>query len=151
MKKVIVLISALAFTAAFALAQDPYQATPTNPDPQTATQPAPAKPTNPANFDKPYNNQQSNVIHQQKDGIVYRDGKVWNVKGGKSTAVDKEATLANGTKVKSDGTVVMKDGTQTTLSEGDYISMDGKLERAKLNRMGENKMEENKKDYKDQE
>src|SRR5256885_1671215 len=150
MKKIIVLIAAFTFAAANAIAQDPYQPTPTDKTQQTVTQPAtpatpatpaqpqtqPATPATPAQPATP-NRQSSNVQHQMKDGVVFRDGKLWNVKAGKSTAIDKETTLANGTKVKSDGTVIMKDGTQTTLSEGDYISMDGKLERAKPNRMTE--------------
>jgi len=153
MKKIIVLIATFAFAAANALAQDPYQTTPTDKTQRTSTQPAtPASPATPATPAQPQtqpatpatpaqpatpNRQATNVQHQMKDGIVFRDGKLWNIKAGKSMAVDKEATLANGTKVKSDGTVIMKDGTQTTLSEGDYISMDGKLERAKPNRMTE--------------
>jgi hypothetical protein len=158
MKKLIVLVTALGFMAINAMAQDPYQSSPTDKTPQTATQPAtpaqpqtqPSTPATPAQPATP-NRQATNVQKQQKDGIVFRDGKLWNMKAGKGTAVDKEITLSNGTKVKSDGTVVMKDGTQTTLSEGDYISMDGKLERAKPNRMTEQNDIDNNKDYKDQE
>jgi len=170
MRKFIVLIAAIAFARANAFAQDPYPTTPTDRTQQTTTQPAtpatPAIPATPANPATPRtqpatpatpaqpaspNRQSSNVQHQMKDGIVFRDGKLWNVKAGKSIAVDKETTLANGTKVKSDGTVIMKDGTQTTLSEGDYISMDGKLERVKPTRVTEkNDMDDNK-DYKDKE
>lgn len=173
MKKVIVLITAFAFSAAFAIAQSNTGGTGTSGNSQngSTTQPSPATPSTPQtqpstpsttpsspydrshngtyqNGDQNYNrsSNQSNVSHAQKDGIVFRDGKVYNVKGGKSTAITKETTLSNGTKIKTDGTVVMKDGTQTTLSEGDYISMDGNLERAKPNRMGENNMDNDKKD-----
>jgi hypothetical protein len=163
MKKVLVLITVAAFAAVSALAQDPYQTQPKDKTQQT-TQPAqPATPATPAQPATPQTqpatpaqpatpSPQSNVQRQQKDGIVYRDGKLWNVKGGKNTAVDKEMTLSNGTKVRSDGTVIMKDGTQTTLSEGDYISMDGNLERAKPTRVTEkNDMDNGNKDYKDRE
>jgi hypothetical protein len=169
MKKLIVLITAFGFAAVAAMAQDPYQTSPKDKTPVT-TQPGPAtipaQPATPATPAQPQtqpatpatpaqpatpNRQATNVQKQQKDGIVFRDGKLWNMKAGKGTAVDKEITLSNGTKVKSDGSVVMKDGTQTTLSEGDYISMDGKLERAKPNRMTEKNDMDNNKDYKDQE
>jgi hypothetical protein len=167
MRKFIVLIAAIAFAGANALAQDPYQTTPTDKTQQTTTQPAtpatpatpaipaqprtqPATPATPAQPATP-SRQSSSVERQMKDGIVFRDGKLWNVKAGKSVTIDKETTLANGTKVKSDGTVIMKDGTQTTLSEGDYITMDGKLERAKPTRVTEKNDMDNNKDYKDNE
>jgi hypothetical protein len=178
MKKVLVLITVAAFAAGSALAQTPSSTQPndrqgTTTQPATPAQPAtpqtqPATPATPASPSRDINTpsrdqttpsrdrdiqnrQSSNVQRQQKDGMVYREGKLWNMKAGKSTAVDKEMTLSNGTKVRSDGTVIMKDGTQTTLSEGDYISMDGKLERAKPTRVTEkNDMDDNK-DYKDKE
>src|SRR5437879_5131020 len=88
----------------------------------------------PATKDKtqttPKQEQQMKITEPKEDGLMMKDGKVWIMKQGKGTVLHKEMTLSNGTKVKADGSVVMKDGSQTALREGDHIHMDGRLERA---------------------
>jgi hypothetical protein len=64
---------------------------------------------------------------QQKDMYVFKDGKVWEVKNGKTSELTKDATLANGTVVKTTGEVVTKDGQSSALKDGQYIDVDGNI------------------------
>lgn len=43
------------------------------------------------------------------------------------TAMDADITLNNGTQIKTDGTVIMKDGSQMMLEENECINKDGLL------------------------
>ena len=64
---------------------------------------------------------------QQKDMYVFKNSKMWTVKNGNITAMTDNATLANGTVVKTTGEIVTKDGQAETLKEGQYIDVDGKI------------------------
>ena len=56
---------------------------------------------------------------QMKDGVltIVHDG----------TAINSDVTLENGTTIKANGTVVMKDGSKIVLGEGDCVDKDGLL------------------------
>ncbi len=60
-----------------------------------------------------------------KDHLMFKDGKVTMVMGGKSMPADKEVALTNGAKVALDGTVTMKDGTTMKMKDGEMMGMDG--------------------------
>lgn len=60
-----------------------------------------------------------------KDHVMFKDGKVTMVMGGKSMPVDKEVALTNGAKVAVDGTVTMKDGKTMKMKDGEMMGMDG--------------------------
>ncbi len=60
-----------------------------------------------------------------KDHLMFKDGKVTMVMGGKSMPADKEVALTNGAKVAVDGTVTMKDGTTMKMKDGEMMGMDG--------------------------
>ncbi len=62
-----------------------------------------------------------------KDHLMFKDGKVMMVMGGKSMAADKEVALTNGAKVAVDGTVTMKDGKTMKMKEGEMMGMDGEM------------------------
>ena len=62
-----------------------------------------------------------------KDGFMMKDGKMMMLKSGMSSPMDKEMTLANGTKVMPSGDVMMKDGTKMMMKEGMMMGMDGKM------------------------
>ena len=64
---------------------------------------------------------------QQKDMYVFKDSKVWEVKSGNITELTKDATLANGTVVKTNGEVVPKEGETVTLKDGQFIDVDGNI------------------------
>ncbi len=67
----------------------------------------------------------SDKNHQ--DGVMMKDGKMWMVKGSKTTVLDHTMTMDNGTKVMGDGTYTKKDGTKMTLKEGEHMDMTGKI------------------------
>jgi hypothetical protein len=62
-----------------------------------------------------------------KDGVMLKEGKVLITQSSLTTTVTQETSLINGTKIRPDGTVTMTDGTTTTLKEGDYMSLSGRL------------------------
>ena len=64
---------------------------------------------------------------QQKDMYVFKNSKVWEVKSGNVTELTKDATLANGTVVKTNGDIVPKDGQTVTLKDGQFIDVDGNI------------------------
>lgn len=64
---------------------------------------------------------------QQKDMYVFKNNKVWAVKAGNITELADNATLSNGTIVKTTGEVVTKDGKSEALKDGQYIDADGKI------------------------
>lgn len=61
------------------------------------------------------------------DGYHVQGGKVMISKGGKSTAMDSDVTLSDGTKVMRDGTVMRKDGTKSMMKDGDRMDMSGAM------------------------
>ncbi len=62
-----------------------------------------------------------------KDGFLMKDGKMMMLKSGMSSPMDKEMTLANGTKVMPSGDVIMKHGKKMMMKEGMMMGMDGKM------------------------
>lgn len=61
-----------------------------------------------------------------KDGVTMKDGKVWTVKYGKTTEMTQDIVLSDGSKVMTNGQVVMKNGTTKMLHDGESISSEGK-------------------------
>ncbi|SFD02590.1 hypothetical protein SAMN05518672_101102 [Chitinophaga sp. CF118] len=66
---------------------------------------------------------------KMKDCVMMDEGKMWVMKGGKTTEMTKEMTMTNGTKVMTDGSVKMKDGKTTMMKDGDCIMMSGKMKK----------------------
>lgn len=64
---------------------------------------------------------------QNHEGVVFKNGKLLMMKDGQTTQLTTDLTLDNGTVVMTNGSVKTKDGTTTTLKEGDYIGMDGTI------------------------
>ena len=65
------------------------------------------------------------------DHVMMHDGKMVIMKQGKTTPMDKEMTMTDGTKVMMDGSVTLKDGKKKMLKEGDIVTMDGKMAKYK--------------------
>ncbi|WP_345109320.1 DUF6799 domain-containing protein [Hymenobacter algoricola] len=61
------------------------------------------------------------VDHMKSDHMMMHDGKMMVMKNGVMTPMTADMTLANGTRVMTDGTVTMK------LKENQLIGMDGKM------------------------
>lgn len=66
-------------------------------------------------------------MHDMKDCVMMKDGKLIVMKGNSVTALDADLTLTNGTVVKTDGSVKSADGSAMKLKEGEAIDMDGKM------------------------
>jgi len=57
-----------------------------------------------------------------------KDGKMWRLQDGKEVGrMDRETTMANGTKVMMNGKMMMKDGKEGQLQEGQIMMLDGKM------------------------
>lgn len=81
------------------------------------------------------NNQNQNMQNNSNsDGVMMENGKMMMVKNGKTTILDHDMTMSNGTKIMSDGTYTKKDGTKLTMKEGQRMDMSGKLDPTKTNK-----------------
>jgi hypothetical protein len=68
------------------------------------------------------------VVAGDMDGVMMKDGKMMMMMGGKPTGpMDKEMTMSDGTKVKPDGSMTMKDGKMMKMKNGQMMMMDGKM------------------------
>ena len=63
--------------------------------------------------------------HQMKDCVMMKNGKLLQMKDGKTMDFSQDITLTDGTMIMKDGTVKKKDGNTVTLKEGDCVMMDG--------------------------
>ncbi|TKK66305.1 hypothetical protein FC093_17115 [Ilyomonas limi] len=61
------------------------------------------------------------------DHIMMMSGKMMIIKSGKSTMMDKDIKLGDGTVVMRDGKVKTKDGKVMRMKDGDMIYMNGKM------------------------
>ena len=68
-------------------------------------------------------------MSMKKDCVVMKGGKMMMWTNGKSTEMDKEMTLTNGTVVMTDGTVKAPDGKTWMLTEGEGLYMDGTMKK----------------------
>ena len=61
-------------------------------------------------------------------GLMFKEGHVVKMVSGSSTGrITEETTLADGTRVMPDGTVVFTDGKKKRMQEGQLIGLDGKM------------------------
>ena len=66
------------------------------------------------------------------DCVLMKDGQMMLMAKGKMTPVKKDITLADGTVCKTDGTLILKNGKQIKLSNGEGLEVAGeKLFRVK--------------------
>jgi hypothetical protein len=72
------------------------------------------------------------------DGVMMQDGKMMVMKDGKATGpMPDSMSMSNGATVMGDGTVKMKDGTETHMKDGQMMMMDGHtMEGGKSDMMG---------------
>ena len=70
----------------------------------------------------------SPVLAAEKDGVMMKDGKMVRLQEGKDIGrMDREMTMANGTRVMMNGKMMMKDGKEMQLQEGQIMMLDGKM------------------------
>ena len=64
----------------------------------------------------------------EKDGVMMKSGKMIRVTEGKEIGrMDREMTMSNGTRVTMNGKMLMKDGKEVQLQEGQVVMLDGKF------------------------
>ena len=66
-------------------------------------------------------------MHQMKDCVMMKDGKLATMTKDGITPLTKDLTLTNGTVINTTGIVTAKDGSTITLTNGQAVDMDGKL------------------------
>ena len=80
-----------------------------------------------------HNNPVGDRIHP--DGVMMQNGKLMIVKNGQmSVCQQDEMTLSDGTKIKSDGSYLNKDGRKMKLTEGQHMDMSGNMTTMQTNR-----------------
>ncbi len=67
-----------------------------------------------------------------EDCVMMRDGKVMRMKDGKTMPLTEPMTMNNGTKVMTDGNVMMAGGKSMMLHDGQCVMMDGKMKDMKM-------------------
>ena len=63
----------------------------------------------------------------ESDGLMMKNGKMMETKNGNITEMNYNITLANGTKVMNDGSIINKSGNKMKLKEGGFIDFYGKM------------------------
>jgi hypothetical protein len=63
-----------------------------------------------------------------KEYVSMQAGQMIYVSNNKTSKMSKDMTMADGTLVKTDGTVITKDGKKIELHEGDRVYMNGKID-----------------------
>lgn len=61
------------------------------------------------------------------DFVTMKDGQVMTMQGGSLIPLEEDAVLSDGTRVQTDGTVVMSDGSSRVMTEGETLYMDGRI------------------------
>ena len=70
----------------------------------------------------------SRLMAAEMTGVMMKDGKMMTMMDGKPTGpMDHEMSMADGTKVMTNGMVKMKDGKEMMMKDGQMMMMDGKM------------------------
>lgn len=72
---------------------------------------------------------QTKLTHKKaglmQDCYVMKEGRMMEMKGGQTVALNADRTLRNGTQISTTGTVKTRDGRTVTLHEGDQVLANG--------------------------
>ena len=77
---------------------------------------------------------------KEKDCVMMKDGKMMQIKAGKTMMMKKDMSFPNGAMVMMDGTMKMQDGTSHMLKEGEGVMMDGTMKTMPMNQMMKDSM-----------
>ena len=70
----------------------------------------------------------SAVVAAEKDALFMKNGKIWKMHDGREVGpMDSQTTLSNGAKVMMNGKIMTKDGKEMQMQEGQVIMLDGKM------------------------
>ena len=79
-------------------------------------------------------------MDMSKNCVMMEDGKMMEMKNGKTMMMDKDMTMSNGTMVMMDGNMKMKNGKMMMLKDGDCVMMNGKMKHMPMKKKMEAKM-----------
>lgn len=66
-------------------------------------------------------------VATMKDGVMMKEGKVMATQMGQTKPLTQEMSLINGTKITPTGTITTPAGVSTQLTEGDVVSLSGRI------------------------
>jgi hypothetical protein len=69
-----------------------------------------------------------------KDCVMMEDNKMMVIKSGRTSAMDSDMTMTNGTVVLTNGTIKTKDGQTMMLKNGYCVYMNGTLGKMKMHK-----------------
>ncbi|MDZ4845851.1 MAG: DUF6799 domain-containing protein [Chitinophagales bacterium] len=75
----------------------------------------------------PVKNAPGEKIKSHPDGVIMLNGKMMLIFGGTMKFLKKGIIMSNSTKVKRDGTIVKKNGTEMWMKEGDHVDLSGRI------------------------
>ncbi len=75
-----------------------------------------------------------------KNCVMMEDGKMMQMKNGKSMIMDHDMKFSNGSMVMTNGSMKMKNGKTMMLTNGDCVMMNGKMIHMKMKKMDHSKM-----------
>ena len=67
-----------------------------------------------------------------KECCMMKDGKMMHCKDGKTMIMEKDMTMANGTKCMTNGECVMKNGEKMKMKNGECMDMNGKMDKCDM-------------------
>ena len=80
-----------------------------------------AQPQEPKAVQKPAKSQPS------QNGYMLKNGKIYMIKNGQASSTVETVSLANGSRLMSDGTVIKSDGSKIKMKEGEFIDFSGTM------------------------
>lgn len=119
MKKLFVSITALLFASGIVFAQN-----------------APTQTTEPAKIKTAQTHAEKCTV---KNCVMMENGKMVVMKNGKTMPMTEDVTLANGTKIMKDGTMILKDGKKSQMKNDDCIAMTGAWDKTPAKKNAEKK------------
>jgi hypothetical protein len=79
-------------------------------------------------------NQVNSIESLHKDGVIMHNGKMMTVKNGQMSHFERDITMSNGTKIRSDGTCIYNNGKKSMMKEGQHMDMSGNISDMKNNK-----------------
>ncbi len=69
---------------------------------------------------------------KMKECCMMKEGKMMHCKDGKTLPMEKDMTMANGTKCMVNGECVMKNGEKMMMKDGECMDMNGKMDNCEM-------------------
>jgi hypothetical protein len=126
MKRHFLLITAAISTGVFAQAQT----TTTDTDTSTPSPAGTAPTTMTQSTERTTTTTTESAPQPAADSIVMASGALVIMSEGRATRLDQDYVLGNGIRITPGGTITLKDGTSTTLRDGQMIDMSGNITKA---------------------